>query len=331
MIEQGTAIKQKANAYGMVKIWEEGANAAKLSPIEQFLQLCSQAFISIKLSPVISAVTTLTMALALFLFAAFLLVLINVGVLLKGSGSAVELNIFLADGVDASQLQVLQAEMAALPGIGKVSYLSSAEALKEFRAELGSQHGLLEGLDSSNPLPASLRISSTNPETAQALFEQISKQYAKHPLVTEVQYSAGLLGQLSSLISLFTWGGSVAVILMLVMIGFILGSTIKLALFSRGEELDIMRLVGVTPRAIRAPCMIEGALLGCVGALLGLLALYLSFIFVNQSWQSSEVLKLVAPQLTFIGVGAMLLVVALGVFVGLVGSYFAVRPFLIER
>ena len=331
MTEQAPKAQAKAIAYGLAKIWEERAQARTMSRPAKAWQVLTHAFSSMRLSPVISAVTALTMAFALYLFAAFLLILGNVGVMLQGGSAAVEINVFLTDQTGAEQTQKLLEELRAWPALAQVRLISKGEALQEFRQELDSQQGLLEGLEENNPLPASIRARAQNGALAADVFKQVSERLSNDPRVGEVRYSSGLLGQIAALLKLFTVGGGMALLVMLVMIAFILGSTIKLALFSRGEELDIMRLVGVTPAAIRAPCMVEGAILGFAGAVIGLAMLYLTYIPVSNAWLASDVLRMVLVSPEFISSLQLWLVLVLGIVVGLLGSYFAVRPFLVER
>ena len=142
------------------------------------------------------------------------------------------------------------------------------------------------------------------------------------------QYSAGVINQLGALISALQVGGTIAILIMVVLISCIIANTIKLALFSRNDELQIMKLVGATSSFIRIPCLIEGSLQGLLGAVIGIFCLYLSYLGLNGLLEDSDVLRVVFPELHFLSAAGFLLVLSVGVLVGILGSYFAVRPFL---
>jgi len=323
---QSGTIPQKS--LGISKIWEEGKNPPMLSKTGMFWHLVHQAWRSFLVAPLISLVTLLTIALVMFLFSTFVLILQNLGDALRESQSALSFNIFLKDGTPSDAADKIVKELQSFPAVESVNFISKDKALLNFKQDLGSAAQILEGLQGQNPLPDSVEVKIKNAESPEPVFEALSKKFANAPAVEEVQYSSGLLWQLSAIMKLFKFWGSVAVVLLIVMTTFIISNTIKLALYSRGDELAIMRLVGATRAFIRAPCLIEGLIQGLLGAGLGILILYGIYAVFGQALAKSDVLEILFPRFHFISVSGISLVVTFGIFSGVLGSYLAVRPFL---
>ena len=324
----GAGGKGQGGAYGMVRIWAEGGNLPRLSAWGMLYQLFCQAVRSIMVTPVVSVVTVITIALALFLFATFVLFMQNVGEFLSSSQSEHTLNLYLRDSAVREDIDGLLRDLKALPQVEDVEYHDKAAALEGFREALGDQSDVLEGLEGQNPLPASLEVRFRKDDSYQGLIETVAGRFSQRAAVEHVQYSAGVISQLGMLIGALKVGGTAAILVMVVLISSIISNTIKLALFSRNDELQIMKLVGATGAFIRTPCLIEGSLQGLAGAILGIIALYFGYLGLARTLARSDVLRVVFPQLHFLSPIGFLLVAAVGILVGVFGSYFAVRPFL---
>ena len=314
--------------YGLGKIWHEGDLLAKFSNKEQIGQLFVEAGRSIKASPVTTVVTALTMAVTLFIFSLFILFLENLGNILSATKTEVSLSLYLRDGVSAQEAGQLQAEVSKQASVAKIEYRSKDDALKVFRESLGKETGILEGLADNNPLPASLEIRLKDQYGDKNVFEKLSGDFVSHKFVEHVQYNRGLIGQVTDLLKVVRAGGAFATGLMLLMTGFIIASTLKLALYSRRDEIEIMQLVGGTAASVRVPCMIEAGAQGLLAGILSLLAAYPFFRLFANTLASSDTLRLILPSLQFLSWPSILMVILTGVLVGLAGAYFAVRPFI---
>ena len=315
-------------SFGLSGIWGEGAELSRLSGIGLFRHYAWQAMQGVASSPVTVGLTVLTIAMTLALLAAVLLFAENAGMQISASSTDLTMSVFLRDGVSDPDREALQRELSAQPGVARVRYQSKKEALELFRKDLGDQSALVAGLDADNPLPASLEVSMQ--PGAIALFRPLAERYRRHALVEQLEFNETMLGQLGSLLEAARAGGIMMVLVVLIMSIFIIASTIKLALFSHRDEIEIMRLVGATDRFVHTPYMLEGAAQGAVGSILALGLVFGVFSFVRGAALTSPVLGLLVKDLRFLSVGAMVLVLSMGALVGLVGSFLTLRRFRVE-
>lgn len=312
-------------ALGLAAIWQEGRELARLRPLGTAWHQFCQALRSIAVSPLTSILTVVTIAVAMCLLASFILFLENAGSYLQTTRRRLGVSLYLRDDASEAVVQSLRSEVEKLPQVESVSYRSKGEALKDFQQVLGEQVGLLEGLEGANPLPASLEVRLR--DGSEEAFRSLAQRFKGHAAVEQVQYDQGVVGQLGGMVETLKAVGLVAAILVLLMTAFIIASTIKLALYSHREEIEIMRLVGATDPFVRAPYVIEGCLQGALGSLSSLLVVYALFLIFRNFVQSSPVFALAMPNLIFLSWSSQLLVCFLGVAVGIGGSYIALKRF----
>jgi cell division transport system permease protein len=160
--------------------------------------------------------------------------------------------------------------------------------------------------------------------------QSFAERYRSNPMVQEVQYSQSLAGQLSELIRLVRVVGAFAIVLMLAVTAFVIATTIRLALYSHRQELQIMRLVGARGWFIKTPFLIEGMAEGFLGAVAGLLLLWLGHGALIQALSGSELARAFQIEIGFLAAHWIFLIVLLGPLLGLIGSYLAVRRFAEE-
>jgi cell division transport system permease protein len=323
---------------GLSKIWAEGQGVEHVSPVALLSHVVRRAFENLARSPVTATLTIVTIGIALFLLGMFVMLVQNSNSAVSGHGVEVLVNVFLKDSVSeeravlfSKEIQERVASFTEVPaGSTKVTYRDKAQALKNFRAALGEDSDVLEGLDTDNPLPASLDISLDNPEAADILFSKLSDAYRADPRVEAVRYSRGAVRQLRRILRVVEFGGGVGVLFLLVITGFIIANTIKLALYAHRVEVEIMQLVGAKRSSIFAPYMLEGGVQGVLGALCGLIFVYAAYLFLRDVMSETDVLQFIFPQYKFLSFGTILAIVAAGAVVGMSGSFLAVRRFLTE-
>lgn len=321
-------IQEAQISFDLVRLWSEGAAMDRLSKGEAAKQVVHEAWRGLSTSPLTTAITTATMAVALFVFAAFLLVIQNVGDLFHEARSEANISVFLRDGISDQDRLSVETALRERPEVAAVSFRSKETALKSFRAALGGQSFILDGLDKENPLPSSYEIRFKKGLGSQEIYEAITNQFSANNSVEYVHYNRGLVGNITELMSILRVVSIGAVLLMLLITSFIIGNTIQLSLYARREEIEIMRLVGAVDAYIRAPYLIEGAVQGVIGFVLGMLALWGAFGAARGVIGRSPTLGLLFPDFGFINTTSLALVLVLGVAVGLFGSAIAVRRFL---
>lgn len=327
MSEHAPDTLSKGGNVGLAAIWEEGKHFTKLSPSGLATQLGLQAFRSFLAAPFTALLTLVTIALALFLLAFFVMFFENVGDFIAVSQSEISVSLYLRDGASRETAQAIEKDLKTMQRLESVRYQDKREALATFRASLGDQAVLLDGLDEQNPLPASIELRFKRGEDIATDIRSIADKYEKHEAIEHIEYSEGLLERLSGMLRAFRWLGLGMVIGMLVLAGFIIGNTIQLALYAHREEIEIMYLVGATDGFVRAPYLVEGATQGVLGAALGILMLRGLYGLLQYTLGATEPFNMFFARIDFLTFSSVLLVLLAGLIAGTFGSYVALRRF----
>ncbi|MCB0311409.1 MAG: permease-like cell division protein FtsX [Bdellovibrionales bacterium] len=328
-MKQDLSAQQAAEAdLGIERIWQSAQDMQPQKWPAAVGQVVERAAHSMLISPLVTVVSVLTMGVVLLLLAILIMFLQNVASNLATTQSGVTLTIFLRDDASMQATKDLAERLRARPQVEDVIYLDKASALTRFRHVLGDQSDLLDGLDQENPLPASLEVRFHEGSVSDGLYSSISDEFKQEKAVEHIQYSSSLLWHLGALLNTFRWVGGVCLIIMIILSSFIIGNTVKLALYSRQSELEIMNLVGATRAYVILPCLMEGLIQGLIGALIGILGL------AGLYWACAHFITLspeagfITPSINFLSLGGVILVLCLGVLAGTAGSFLAARNFL---
>lgn len=258
----------------------------------------------------------------------FLLLTLNLSIVVAQWAEDFQVVVFLHDGNTPDKLTLLRKRLDKELAVREVTYVSKSQALADFRKQLRDQESLLEGLK-DNPLPASfqLRIHKKY-QTADAL-RQLAASLKRVEGVEDVLYGQEWIERLTGIIQVMKILGIVIGGVLGVTSLFIVANTIRLAVYARAEEIEIMRLVGATRAYIQLPLILEGTLQGGAGAALALGILYA--LYRATLWQlgTSAPTIFSEPEMgQFLEAGYQMIMVGVGALLGGVGSLVAVRRFL---
>lgn len=315
----------------LLELWSESEHVPGASIGERVFHVIRRVSSSLFRSIFTTMLSVLTLTTALFLFALFIFTIETVERLLISAQSKVTLTVYVKDDAPAEDLQSLESRLAAMTEVKSVSSLSKDEALQSFRKRLGKDGGVLEGMDSRNPLPASLEVDFKEGRIAPDKIGGLRDEIERDPVVDQVHYNQSLLDRLSGALASFRWIAVVGSSFMLIITAFIIWNTIKLALFSRREELTVLKLLGATDLAISLPYVIEGFIEGLCAAFLALLLLEGCVAVAPQLMKDAAELREIFPTLRHISFNAALLILAAGAGIALLSSFFAAGSFLREH
>jgi cell division transport system permease protein len=315
---------------GLTTIWGEGEVGHRVSVAAFMRHIVRRALHNLRRSPITVALTVITISVALFLLSSFSLILHNSARAVSRESGELVVMVFLKDSATKSDRERLSQRLIELMPGGQVSYTDKAQALQNFKKLLGDDASMLEGLDAENPLPASLEIRAVTPEQAERLYDEASARFKGDPVVDGIRYSRGGVQQLKRILAMIKGGGIVGIVFLLVITGFIIANTIKLALYGHRMEIEIMQLVGAGRSAIYAPYVIEGFIQGVLGALLAILSSFLAFVVVRNMMARTDILQFIFPTFEFIEISHIGWIIVAGAVVGMMGSFMAVRRFLSE-
>lgn len=272
----------------------------------------------LRATPVVSGVAIVTIGVSLVLVGAAALVLANMERLIEEFGEEFHVTVWLADGVSDERRAELARDVAGLEGVAEVRVVSEEEALERFRHGVGRGAALLEGLK-ENPLPASLELVLAPGHRSAAGIAAMAERVRGLEGVADLGAGADWVESYLRAISLVRgvgWGlGAVVALASLL----IVANTIRLAIYARRDELEILSLVGATRTLVYTPFLLEGAVEGAAGGGLALALLFGLFHLVLRSFDLGLELLVGAAPGFFTPVQALSLVGA-GAALGLLGS-----------
>jgi cell division transport system permease protein len=250
-----------------------------MSLLRALLYFFQEALTSLWRSRLINALSVGTIAVSLFVLGAFLAVASNLNQVVTRWTQKVQVTFYLEDRIEDRIRQSLEDRLKDDPAVKGVVLVSRAEALERFRALFRDLRSLPEDLG-ENPFPASLEVSlRTGPELS-AEVQRLVHSYEKAPGVQEVQYDLLWIERLATGVRLVRGVGTFLGGILVLAGVFTISNVIRLTVYARQDELDIMRLVGATQAYVKGPFIVEGMIQGGLGGLLAVALLGLAFRLV---------------------------------------------------
>jgi len=277
-----------------------------------------------------SIASVATMAACIFLFGLFYSIVINFNYIVEKAEEGVAITVFFEEDATKSQKDKIGDELKTADGVLEVNYISADEAWDKFKGDYFGESGdLAEGFKSDNPL--------ANSDNYEVYMEDVSKQKDVVAFaeglegVRKVNKSDVVAKTLTSVNKLVGYV-SVAIIAILLAVSiFLISNTVTMGITVRREEIAIMKYIGAKDGFVRAPFVIEGLIIGAVGAVIPLVMLYfmydkaISYIMTRFSLLNNIVdfLPVATVYKTLLPVG-----IILGVGIGFLGSFFTIRKHL---
>jgi cell division transport system permease protein len=270
-------------------------------------------------------VTIITISLTILIASAFILFFVNTGEIINSWKRGLRIMAYLKPGIHNADLTNLKRTIQSLDGVHTLRFISKQEAIDRLKAQMQHQSSLFENL-TENPLPDSFEIRMTASIGSWQKIEFLAAQIGSLMLIEEVEYGRRWIGRFVRIISLFRLAGYAMGALFFMATVFIIANTIRLVIYSRHEEVEIMRLVGATDSFIKIPFYIEGLIQGAVGAAMGLVMLFILFFFISLNIEQGFPPGLFRLQfLSPTTIGGILLG---SMLVGWLGCYISLKQFL---
>lgn len=253
-------------------------------------------------------------AISLFLLSLFALVTANLYSFVNILNDKIEIIAFLEDH---AQVETLTANILKISGVTDVIYVSSEQALTDLRTELEETEEVLTVFE-DNPLPASLRIRLQEKYKNIDGLEEISGKVMLLRGVRETIYGGELVDELKKITNIITIFDIGLLLIIVFSVVFVIFQTIKLTIFARSTEIEIMKLVGASDSFIATPFTFEGLVQGILG---GLIAFGLTIVTIRIAMSFFS--NIYFPKGWFLAIN-----VGSGVLFGILGSSIALRRFL---
>jgi cell division transport system permease protein len=281
-----------------------------------------EAFLSIFRNGWMSMASIGVVAVTLFILGSFMLLNINVEHLTDEIKNQVEIIAYVDEELDTEEVDELRISVIQLTLVEEVRFVSKDDALERLKENLGDMvAGYGEGR--RNPLRDSFEIRTFIPED----IPEVAAMLRSMPGIAKVDYGTDIVEKLFLFTGVLKWVGLVFMAGLALTAAFLIANTIKLTVNARSNEIMIMKYVGATEWFIRWPFVIEGILLGCIGALIPRLVLsYLYELTVSWAQLNLIFLPLVRPEHVLGEMGTLLL--SIGIVIGCLGSLMSMRRFL---
>jgi cell division transport system permease protein len=269
-----------------------------------------------------SLAATATVILMLVLLSGLVIVLAGLNSGLAYIESKVGVTARLVDNLEPAAIDQLVADVTALPGVAAVEYVSPETAMQRLEAEYAERGQTLDTGGAEISLYGSIEVALTDPTAARSVAGALSEREEIETITTRQEQYDKLLG-VTNVVRL---AGLSAMVLVGLTVVFMIVNTIRIAVFSRSREIEIMRLVGASDAFIRWPFIVEGMLCGLLGAIA-------TVLLVALIWGPIQPLLIEIFQMptavgaqfyTFVAV----LILSVGLVVGMLGSWISVRAHL---
>jgi cell division transport system permease protein len=287
----------------------------------------NRAWINIRQNVFVNVVTVGTIALALLIVSLFLLVFVNMESAAENWSERVQVTVYFDHDLTPPEQATFRNRIEALPGFSRIFYVSRDEALKRFKDRLRGQETLLEGVR-PEVLPTSLEITLKRSSRDTLSVEKFVTSLKRIPGISEVQYGEEWVRRFNLFLNFMRLLGALLGAFLVVAVIFIVSNTIKLTIYARRDELEVMSLVGATRFFIKAPYLVEGVIQGGAGAVLAIAALFGLYELFMYNADSFLTFNPVTSGLSFLPpeyLGALLLS---GVVLGFVGSLTSLKRFI---
>ena len=273
----------------------------------------------------LNTITIITIGLSVLIVSAFALFFLNANAVLNSWKKGIRVIVYLKPDVDEVALNSLEQQIRQIQGVQQIRFVSKEEALSQLKEQLKSQSSILENI-TPNPLPDAFEIQLYTVSQPMNKIDNLAGQIEKLPGVDAVEYGQQWIGRFTNILNLFKFAGYAMGGLFVIATLFIIANTIRLVLYSRKEEIEIMRLVGATDRFIKMPFYIEGLILGALGGIFGLIALFSAFQFIIAKFQQNKPMGLFEIQ--FLSLEQFFSIIFGSMIIGWVGCYLSLKQFL---
>lgn len=301
----------------------------KRMKINTLLYSIQQGFKNIARNSMFSLASMATMAACIFMFGIFYILVFNVNAMVQAAEESVAITVFFDEGISDTRIQDIGEDIKKRTEVREIIYVSAEEAWESFKVDYFKGNEEFASGFSDNPLANSANFEIYLKDVSQqsglvTYLESIDGVRA----VNQSQVVAETLTEFNKILSIISAG--IISILLCVAI-FLINNTVAVGIAVRKEEIGIMKLIGATDFLVRAPFIVEGIVIGLVGASLPLILLYVFYdkIVAHVAAEYSMIGSLVdfvSPGILFQGLVPIGL--ALGVGIGFLGSVWTIRKHL---
>lgn len=291
--------------------------------IRSFGYYFKQGLKSIARNKMMSIASVSTVMASLLILGIFFITMANVNYMVENVEAGVEIKVFLKDDITNNQKSEIETTLKNSEGVTDVSFETKQQALENFKKQLGDNGDLVAGIEAEKVMPNSYIVKMEGPQYVDGVVEKLNNMEG----IDKINDARPLMEKLMRITGFVKTLGITLMTVLLIVSVFLISNTIKLTMIARKREIGIMKYIGATDWFIRWPFVIEGVLLGIMGAVIsGIVLGYGYMVAVDAVAKNLVIIKLVEPMDIVPYMAALF--IALGVVIGSVGSMVSMRKFL---
>lgn len=282
-----------------------------------------EAFKNIRLNFLMSVTAITTTFICILVLGAGIVVSAHVEGLIGTVRNDVEITAFYPMSMPQEEMDSIRAEVEKYPEVASVEFVSKEEALSDFKETFEDQPQIYEDLG-SDVLPASLELRLEDPAAAETVADKLKGDGF---LDEDLSYPQQTIERLNEVTGYMIWGLRAATALFLVSSILLISNAIRLSIFARRNEIEVMKLVGASDGFVRTPFVFEGLVQGLIGAALAAgVVIWANLLFVDWTREAIPFWPISDSAVNTFGV--LLLLLAVGGVIGVLGSFISVTRFL---
>jgi cell division transport system permease protein len=283
-----------------------------------------EALKNLRLNLLMSITAITTTFICIVVFGVAWLVSSHVGAVTSSVRQDVSVEAYFPPDATQEEIDGIISDVKSWPEVSGVNYVSEEEALAAFKETFADRPELSENL-APGVLPASIQIQLEDPSEAEAVAQRLEQE--KGFTDDNLSYPQQTIERLNSVTSYMIWGLYGATMLFLISSVLLISNAIRLSIFARRKEIEVMKLVGASDSFVRTPFVFEGMVQGLIGAGLAAFAvIWINFLFIDWARDALPFVPISADAVNPILL--LLVLVVVGVVIGVVGSFLSVTRFL---
>ena len=258
----------------------------------------------------------------LLLVGVFVLIMMNLNKVADDLENDVEMKVYISLTADEERIEQLESDIKGMSGVESIDYSTKEEELTDLILDFGDELSLFE---QSNPLFDVFYVKATEPQQT----EQVATEISTMENIEDVKYGEGKIERLFTFLNTGRNVGLVLILALLFTAMFLISNTIRITIVARRQEIEIMKLVGATNWFVRVPFILEGMWLGLLGSIIPIAlvaVLYYNVTVFAEPRLSGQMIQLLDFTPFIYQVSALILL--MGVFIGIWGSFMSIRKFL---
>jgi cell division transport system permease protein len=281
-----------------------------------------EAVKNLRLNLLMSITAVTTTFICILVFGLGLLVSAHIQSIIGSVRQDVSVEAFMPEA-SSQEVDSLANKVESWPEVASVTKVSEEQAFAEFKDKYEDQPDLYEDLD-QGVFPASVQIQLTDPDNANDVAGRLKQEGFTE---RNLSYPQQTIDRLNSVTSYVSWGLYGATLLFLVASVLLISNAIRLSIFARRKEIEVMKLVGASDGFVRTPFVFEGLLQAFVGASLAAFAvIWINLLFVDWSHNALPYVPISSGAVN--AFSTLILLIVVGVIIGVIGSFLSVTRFL---